>query len=279
MVNAARRYGRVVQVGTQQRSMPVFQQAMEIVHSGKIGQVTAATSWLCQNWTKILDFPEPPPKDLDWDLFLGPAPKVPYSPQRQYSFRSWHDYARGGGLTNWGVHLFDILHWGVQQDQPLNVQAVGGCYTGWPQSDDYETIESIFEYEGCTLTWEQRHAQNYQGLGLGMKFQGTSGQLLVDRNTYKVVPKKSNIKPYDGPGEEDWANPDHHNNFFHCIRTRQRPVADIEQGHRSTIPMLIAGIALKVRRRLNWDGQAERFIGDEQANRYLSRAYRAPWHL
>jgi hypothetical protein len=112
-----------------------------------------------------------------------------------------------------------------------------------------------------------------------MKFQGTKGQLLVDRNTFEVIPESTGIPKYIGEGEKSWASPEHHNNFFNSVRTRQRPAADIEQGVRSTTAVLLAGIALKVRRKLNWDGDAEQFIHDDEANRYLTRTYRAPWHL
>ncbi len=137
----------------------------------------------------------------------------------------------------------------------------------------------LFEYEGCTVTWEQRHWNAHANKGLGIKFQGTEGQLFVDRGTYVVKPNSLGIPEYIGEPEKSWANPPHHNNFFNSVRTRERPVAEIEQGHHSTIPALIAGIALKEKRKLNWDADAERFIDDEQANRYLSRAFRAPWHL
>ena len=279
MVNAARRFGRIVQAGTQQRSMPVFQKAMEVVHSGRLGQVTSATAWVGVNGWNVGETPGPVPEGFDWDLWLGPAPKVPYSPQRHRGFMGWHDYARGGQLTNWGVHLVDVLHWGIGQDRPLNVQSVGGSYRGGAGADNYETIEALFEYPGCTVTWEQRHQNDYANKGYGMKFQGTEGNLIVDRNTFVVFPDALGIPEYIGEPEKSWANPPHHNNFFESMRTRRKPVADIEQGFRSTAAVLLAGIALKARRKLNWDGEHETFIQDAQADRYLSRSYRAPWHL
>jgi predicted dehydrogenase len=279
MVTAARRYGRVVQVGTQQRSMPVFQNAIDLVHSGKIGQVTSATAWVGTNGWNVGETPGPVPEGFDWDLWLGPAPKVPYSRERHRGFMGWHDYARGGQLTNWGVHLVDILHWGIGEDRPLNVQAVGGSYRAGAGADNYETIDALFEYPGCTVTWEQRHQNTHSNKGYGMMFRGTEGRLVVDRNTFLVYPESLGIPEFIGEPERSWAHPPHHNDFFDCVRTRRKPVADIEQGFRSTAAVLLAGIALKVKRKLNWDGEAERFIRDEQANRYLSRPYRPPWHL
>ena len=279
MVTAARRYGRVVQLGTQQRSMPVFQEAIKVLHSGRIGTITSATVWIGVNGWSVGESPEPVPRGLDWDLWLGPAPWAPYSPQRYAGFMGWHDYARGGQLTNWGVHHMDIVHWGLQQDRPLSVQAIGGNFRAGAGAENYENIEAIFEYKGCNVTWQQRHNDQFEGKGGGIKFWGTEGTLTIDRGTFIVKPDSLGIPEYIGEPEKSWANPPHHNNFMDAVRTRRKPAADIEQGFRSTIAPLIAGIALKTRRKLNWDGEAEQFINDDDANRYLTRTYRAPWHL
>ena len=279
MVQAARRYGRIVQLGTQQRSMTIFQDAMKLIHCGKLGQITSATCWVGTNGWGGEEHPGPPPEGLDWNMWLGPSPYVPYSPERQFGFMGNFDYARGGQLTNWGVHLMDIVHWGIQDDRPLSVQAVGGSYRGGAGSENYENIDALWEYRRCTVTWEQRHQNEYAGRGLGIKFQGTQGRLEIDRKTFDVFPANLGIKKYVGEPERSWAHPPHHNNFFDCIRTRKTPAAEIEQGHRSTIPVLIAGIALRMHRKLNWDGETETFLHDEQANRLLTRSYRPPWHM
>lgn len=279
MVTAARRYGRVMQAGTQQRSMPVCQEAIRRIREGDLGDVTSATAWIGANDTNVNDTPQPVPEGLDWDLWLGPAPSAPYSPERFGGFRSFFDYARGGELTNWGVHLVDILHWGIGEDRPLNVTAIGGSYRTGAGADNYETIEALLEYRGCTLTWEQRHTNAYSDKGYGMKFNGTGGRAELDRGVFTINRPDGGREQLIFEPERSWANADHHNNFFHCVRTRQKPAADIEQGHRSTTAVLLAGIALKAGRKLAWDGDAERFIGDEQADRHLTRAYRAPWTL
>jgi predicted dehydrogenase len=279
MIEAARRFGRIVQVGTQQRSMPVFQEAIDLIRSGAIGQVTTASAWVDVNAWEVGEVIEPVPDGLDWDLWLGPAPKVPYSRQRHFGFMGWHDYARGGQLTNWGVHLMDIVHWGIGQDTPLNVQAVGGSYRNQSGADNYEVIEAIFEYPGCSVTWEQRHANAPLDKHYGIRFHGTHGTLAVNRVSFVVYPGALGIPEHIGEPEKSWANKDHHDNFFHCVRTRETPAADIEQGHRSNNAVLLAGIALKVGRKLNWDGARETFIDDPQANRHLTRSYRSPWHF
>ncbi len=279
MVEAARRYGRVVQLGTQQRSMEVFQRAMNIIHSGRLGQITTATAWVGINAWGVGEIPAEAPRGLDWNLWLGPAPEAPYSEERFRGWMGWHDYARGGQLTNWGIHLLDIVQWGIGQDRPISVQALGGSYRGNVGQDNYETIEAILEYPGCTVTWEQRFNNTHANKGYGVAFYGTEGALFVDRATIVVRPAALGIEEYVGEPEKSWAHPPHHNNFFDCIRTRKRPAADIEQGHRSTTAPMLTGIALKARRKLYWDGDAERFVNDSQADQHLTRAYRAPWHI
>ena len=155
-------------------------------------------------------------------------------PGTPFGFMGCHDYARGGELTNWGVHLMDIVHWGIRQDRPLSVQALGGSYRGSAGAENYENVDVLWEYPGCTVTWEQRHQNEYRGHTYGIKFQGTEGQLLVDRNTFDVLPESLGIPRYVGEPERSWAHPPHHNNFFESMRTRKPPAAEIEQGHRST---------------------------------------------
>jgi predicted dehydrogenase len=278
VVAAARRYNRVVQVGTQQRSMPHFEEAVEIVQSGALGTVTTTRTWIGPNGVMGYETPQAVPDNLDWDMWLGPAPWVPYSPQRFFGFRAFHDYA-GGELTNWGPHLVDIVHWGMGQDRPLTVQAVGGSYTRLSGSDDYETLEVVYEFDGFMMTWQQAHGLEYVGKTYGTMFMGTDARLMIDRNSYVVLPESKGI-PEGKPAEYHWIDVGtHHDNFFECMRTRKRPNADIEIGHRSTSTCLLGNIALAARRTLTWDGENERFVNDEQANRHLFRPYRAPWHL
>jgi predicted dehydrogenase len=275
-VEAARRYGRVVQNGIQQRSMEVFKRSIDLIRSGKLGQVTTARSWIGPNGGMSVEVPGDPPEGLDWDMWLGPAPWVPFSPQRFGGFRFFEDYA-GGELTNWGPHLMDIALWGLGQDKPLSIQGTGVSPTGLPGSDP-QNLEVVYEFKGATLTWSQAPNQTYAGKGYGTLFHGTAGRLIVNRESYVLDPPS--IAPeYKSEGEFFIRLEEHHTNFFECMRSRELPAADIEIGHRSDSLCLLGNIAVDLKRRLVWDGDAERFIGDEQANRYLYRPYRAPWHL
>ncbi len=277
VVETARRYGRIVQCGLQQRSMDVYRRAMDIVHGGKLGEIVTARAWIGPNGSPPTETPMDPPKDLDWDMWLGPAPWVPYSPQR-LNFRAFKDYA-GGELTNWGPHLLDIVLWGLQQNAPLSVTGHAGSYRSIPMGGDQETLEVIYEFKGCTVTWSQAFNEQHFKKGYGTMFQGTSGVLAIDRPSFVVEPASLGIPEYKQKGESWIRIAEHHKNFFDCMRTRELPRSDCEIAHRTTSMCLLGNIAVDLRRKLVWDGQAERFIGDDQANRSLFRPYRSPWHL
>jgi predicted dehydrogenase len=278
MVDAARHYSRVVQVGTQQRSLKLFQDAVDIVQSGRLGQVTSAGCWIGPNGQGGPETFEEPPEGLDWDLWLGPAPWVPFSPQRFGGFRAFHDYANGE-LTNWGVHLMDIVLWGIRENAPLTISGIGGSYRTVPGSDDKENLEIIYKFPSCNVTWQQRHASQIDGKGYGIRFNGTGGRLFMDRGSFVVEPEALGIPETFETGDP-WIDVEtHHKNFIDCIKTRQRPNSDVELGHYATALVLLGAISLDVGRTLEWDGKAERFIDDPAADRHLSRPYRAPWSL
>jgi len=282
MVNAARRYGRVVQVGTQQRSGAHFQRAVEIVRSGQIGKVT-----LCRTWNVGNELPDGignppdgnPPPELDYDMWLGPAPKRPYNPNRShYTFRHFWDYA-GGKITDWGTHLIDIIHWGMGVDAPLAVAASGGKYAIPDNRETPDTQEVIFDHPGFTLTYSYRGANGYpmDGEDYGMQFHGTDGTLFIDRGGFKVTPEDERTEPVTSGGSAQ--NEPHVRNFLDCVKSRARPTCDVEITHRTTTACHLGNIALLTGRKLYWDRENERIVNDEEANRLLCKPYRAPWHL
>jgi predicted dehydrogenase len=206
MVNAARRYSRVVQIGTQQRSGAHFQRAVEIVRSGMLGNIMLCRAWNAENLLPegIGNPPDcNPPPELDYDMWLGPAPKRPYNPNRShYKFRYFWDYA-GGKLTDWGTHLIDILHWGTGADGPLAVAASGGKYVVPDNRETPDTLEVVYDYPGFTLVYSFRGANEREmdGHSYGMQFHGTKGTLFVDRGGFEVFPEEeSGIQPVSGGG-------------------------------------------------------------------------------
>ncbi len=282
MVSAARRYGRVVQVGTQQRSGAHFQKAVEIVRSGILGKVSLTRAWNVSNESPhgIGNPPDSePPPGLDYDLWLGPAPKRPYNPNRcHYLFRWFWDYA-GGMITDWGTHLIDIIHWGMGVDYPTAVSASGGKFVLQDNRDTPDTMEAVFEYPGFVMVYSCRKGcgRGMDGRGYGIQFHGSNGTLFVDRGGFEVYPEGDRMQPIVGP-DSDQHYP-HVLNFLECVKSRERPISDVEIGHRSTSAPLLANTALQIGRKIHWDGENERIIGDEAANRLLGRCYRAPWVL
>lgn len=297
MVEAARKYERVVQVGTQQRSGRHFRKAVDIIRSGDLGKITAIRCWNFGN-----SFPEgignppdgDPPPGLDWDLWLGPAPWRPFNPNRfgvapdrWSTFRYFWDYA-GGVMTDWGVHLLDIVQWATGQAAPLTVAASGGKFGVRDNRETPDTLTAVYEYPGFICTYENRdcNAHGINEHGYGIEFYGSEGTLFIDRSGFKITPQVRRVgedripRMYsmEFPNVND-NNHDHVADFLRCIRSRQRPVSDIEVGHRSTTTCLLANISYRVGRKLRWDGASEQFLDDPEAATHLIREYRAPWKL
>ncbi len=313
MVEAARRNRRVVQVGIQQRSGSHFQRAVQAVREGRIGEVHFAQCWNhVHSDSKGMGFPadSPPPEGLDWDFWLGPAPKVPYNRAR-WNFRVFWDYA-GGELTNWCVHLIDVIHWATGKDAPLSVASSGGKYHVKDCRESPDTQEVIWEYPDLLIRYSTLAHNSHGPNGdpgnkpfgsYGIMLQGTQGTLFIDRAGYEIVPQmrqhseevsQSYREAFDdltGLGlyytDETAAersttslqHQPHVRNFLDCIKTRAVPVGDIETGHRSTVPCLLGNIALRTGLKLAWDAAVEKITNSDEANALLSRPYRAPWQL
>jgi predicted dehydrogenase len=283
MVLAARKYSRVVQSGTMQRSGDVFQKATELIRSGRLGKIT-----FCRTWNyglmdeKGMGNPpdSDPPPGLDWDMWLGPAPLRPYNKNRcMFNFRWFWDYA-GGMMTDWGVHWMDIVQMAFNETMPAAITALGGIYYLKDNRETPDTLLVTYEYPGFLATYEWRagNAESMFKQGGGILFHGTRGTLFVTRNLYKVTPEKgSDLEPVEEQRIND-AHLAHWANFLECIRTRQKPVSDIETGYRSTATCLLGNAALRSRMRVAWDPHKETTLQGE-ARPYLTREYRAPWKL
>ena len=279
MVQAARRYNRVVQVGTQQRAGNHFRHCVELLRSGRLGQIKFCRTWFGARSGGGWPADEPPPPELNWDLWLGPAPYVPYNPARFFNFRMFWDYS-GGMLTDWGTHLIDIIQWGTGEDAPIYIEARGSY------ADDgiYEvpaTMEVVYTYRTFTMIWTQPPPDPLPlgRPGHGMYFEGTKGRLFVDRRGYIVEPEELDQEPL-GPNDFHLPRvPSHTAEWVECVKTRKRPTSDIAVGHRSTSTPHLGNIAFRLGRKLHWDPEKEQFVDDSEANRWLAKPYRAPWHL
>ncbi len=299
MVQAARKYDRVVQVGTQQRSGKHFQEARDIVQSGRLGTISFVRTWNYSN-----DYPggigQPPdvepPADLDWDMWLGPAPERTFNKNRfgvnPYSyahFRWFWDYA-GGMMTDWGIHLLDIVLWAMAEPGPRAVSTIGGKYALTDNRETPDTLLASYEFPTFICTYENRVANAYPaGLpGYGILFHGTEGTLYVNRRYWEVMPEQRRYREPEPRVEQrmpaargEASNPstdDHWRDFIDAIRNRSKPICDIEVGHKSTAMALLGNVSLRIRQRVDWDPVAET-TSNKEAQTYLRREYRAPWRL
>ena len=293
MVDTARRHGRVVQMGTQQRSAGHYGEAIEYVRSGQLGRIRLVKTWAYQDWMgNIPKLPDgPPPPGVDYDLWLGPAPLVPFNQNRfHFNFRWFYDYS-GGLMTDWGAHMIDIANWGMDVKAPRAAVSVGGKF-GFP--DDAEetpdTQQALWEFDGFSMLWEHATAigQGPYMRDHGVAFHGNDGILVVDRGGWEVFPEttvEDRRKVYRKPGlprrssgGQDY-HLDHVRNFLECLETRERPRSDVEIGHYSMIACHLANIAYRVGRRVEWDDAREAVVSDVEAQQLVLKPYRAPWSL
>lgn len=289
MVQAARKYKRVVQAGTWQRSGAHFQKACELVRSGAIGKVAMARTWIYANQAQegIGNPPDAPvPAGLDWDLWLGPAPRREFNPNRfgvypkAYSyFRYFWDYA-GGHLTDSGIHVLDIVHMAFDEAMPQAITALGGKFWLKDDTETPDTLQVTYEYPGSLGSWEHR-TNNTEGLTarlMGTTFHGSDATLYVDRSVMRVTPeKRSSVEPQEMKRVAD-PHPLHWENFLECVRTRQKPNSEIETCVRSSSACILGNLAYRAKMRLDWDDRAHT-VEQKDARKFLRREYRAPWKL
>lgn len=283
MIEAARANGRVVQTGTMQRSGAEFKLAVELVRNGIVGKVTAVNVTLpSPNWIARAGKPVPdsaPPEGFDFNRWLGPAPLRPYNKNRvHYLFRFYWDYS-GGQQTNFGAHHLDIAQWGLGMDDSGPVSVEGTAVfnpDGWYETPD--TTEIKYTYgNGVVMTCRQK--LDTKSTDQGTEFIGEKGSLFVYRGGIKTNPKEL-LKDIELPKiVSSQANISHVNDFFECVKTRKTPSADISIGHRSATVCHLGNIAIRTKKKINWDPVKETIVGDAEASRWLTKEYREPWRL
>ncbi|MDO4588113.1 MAG: Gfo/Idh/MocA family oxidoreductase [Planctomycetia bacterium] len=303
MVQAARKYERIVQVGIHRRSGPIYQKVVNEHLEDKIGKVTVARSSHCSNmFPNGMGKAQPtdPPANLDWDLWLGPRAKRPYQENiAPYKFRWWIDYC--SQVANQGVHFLDAMRWFLGEKAPTSICAMGGNFVVADDRTIPDTMEVCFQFASGRLFLFSHFEgngnpimatdENYRPLGF-IEFRGTQGTLYIYDNRYIVKSEKPGQFQEKGKRAEDevyitdgknQANLDitaaHAQNFLDCMRNRQLPNTDIEEGHRSTTMSLLANISFATQQRLEWDAENERITNYEPANELLSYEYRDPWKL
>lgn len=300
MIDAAKRYKRVVQVGTQQRSGKHYQECVEMLRQGKIGEVRNIRVTSFRNI--MPGFVQPVGAQAmaaaDWQMWLGPAPYKPFEPTRCiYHFRWFWDYS-GGQTTNLFSHNVDIAQWAMSA-VPRAVAAFGGRYSLKGIGETPDTFEAILEYPGFVVNWSCSEINaNRRG---SLEFLGTKGTMRLERSGFEIVPdldvpadsqipsftetRKQTAAPQprttavkkDGFEQvRDQFEP-HVRNFVDCIKSRRQPNSDLEGAHKTSIACHLANISLKLGRTVRWDDNKEEIIGDREASRMLTKEYRAPW--
>ncbi len=293
MVKAVRKYNRIVQMGTQQRSAQHYADAVDYVKSGKLGKIRLVRAWAYQGWMgNIPKVPDgDPPAGVDYDMWLGPARQHSFNKNRfHFNFRWYWDYS-GGLMTDWGAHMIDIANWAMGIRAPGSAMSVGGKF-GFP--DDAEetpdTQQVLWSYPEFSMLWEHATAINRgpEARDHGVEFHGNSGTLVVDRGGWEVYPEAAQI---DGRQQyklaafprqnvsNDQSHLQHVRNFIDCMRSRALPRSDVEVGHNSMIACHLGNIAFRLGRQVRWDVENEKMINDPEAQDYVTRAYRAPWKL
>ena len=297
MIEAARKYDRVVQVGTQTRSGEYCKQAFEYIRSpefGDIHYVRVLNSKVRGTIGKKEDQPEPP-KGVDYDMWLGPAPKRDFNENRfHYAWHWFWDYS-GGDIINDGVHQMDIARWMIDREYPKSVTAAGGIHFFNDDQEAPDTQTVNYDYDGLTMVFEQTlwtpymkktpmdfrdtdNLPNWPFSGTRIEIYGTKQILFLSRHgggwqAFGADGKSVRIQP----GRFSIMNTDHIANFIECMASRARPEADIEKVHYSTLLCHYGNIAYRTGRRLNIDPKTEGFVDDDGANALVKRVYRAPW--
>jgi predicted dehydrogenase len=287
MLKAARRYDRVVQVGQQQRSGPDWQEVIAFVRSGKLGKVRTVKLWANFNYAAgrppIPD--EPAPAGLDFDMWLGPAPLRSFNKNRFHGiWRMFWDY--GGGLqTDWGVHLIDMALWALDLPAlPRSTVAAGGLFVHQGQVETFDTQTTLFRFDDVTLQFE--HNAGIQsgpwGRNYGVAFVGTNGTLVANRQSWEVLPEVTDEGPrmeavLPRESVEAISHTRHVEDFVRCVKTRERPAADIEIGWRAGLFAHLGNIAARTGRSVTYDERKLAFEGDPQADALATPSYRKPW--
>ena len=288
MVAAARKYNRVVQVGQQQRSGSHWKQAMDFMNAGNIGQLRKINIWSNFNYgvgqPKVPDEAVPP--GVDFDMWLGPAPKRSFNRNRFHgSWRMFWDYG-GGLMTDWGVHLIDMALWVKEtKDLPLAVTATGGNFAFPDRAHEtFDTMSVSYQMKDYTINWE--HTAGVQtgpyGRAYGLAFVGNDATLVIDRDGWELFPEMENGK-YKVPAMPKQSGRDSHEphmkNFIECIKTRKDPACTIENGRLVAVYAHMANIALRTNSRLEWNDTTKNFGNNAAANALITPSYRTPWSL
>ena len=282
MIDAARHHGRIVQMGVQRRSAPTFRRAIEMVHEGRLGKVRAAKAWDCQMRADIGRSGRPRAGRRRYETWLGPAPWIPFNPNRFHYNWHWHWHFGTGDAGNDGVHHIDVARWALGVSVPQTVSGMGKKVYFEDDQQTPDTMNVAMDFGEKTLLWEMRIWNPYGiegGVENGVAVYGDEAQLQIGswnrREGYKLIDKDG--KEIESVFLERGEMVAHQRNFVDCVKSRALPNCDIGDGHLSTLCAHLANIVARCDRTVRFDAGTETVIDDPQANLYVGRTYRTHW--
>lgn len=279
MVEAARKSGRIVQIGFQRRQAAAIQQAREYIQGGNAGHIVQVDAQI--HYAAVLKDPTPkvPPKELDWDLWCGPGPMIPYSDQVGHFNWRLEKTSGHGHLVDWGIHLIDTTRWILGEMAPRSVVASGGIYELAGRITTPDALTACFEFDHCPVTWRHRiwGAEEYTPeISNGILFYGDKETVFVTDDKWVVIPRGKGRERKTNVASSD-AGRQHMADFLDAVRTRRQPGCPPEDGYLSTATVKLAMIAYETGSRIAWDAAREQIINNAEASRLLKREYRAPY--
>ena len=279
MVDAVAQSGRIVQIGLQRRQSPAFQTVRQFIADGNLGRVVQAEAQINFTNSVLSSTPQPPPASLDWDLWCGPAPLIPYSPQVGHKNWRQEKTTGQGHLYDWGLHLIDAARMILGEKSPKTISAAGGLFQLTGKITTPDTLTAQFEFERCPITWRHRMwgaEEHSPETNNGIFFYGEKGTVFVSETKWSFTPLGKTAERQTIELKADLGLL-HMVDFLDAVRSRKPASCSVEEGHLSTTIVKLAMIAYETGARLTWDGTTEQIIGHPAAAKLLKREYRAPW--
>jgi predicted dehydrogenase len=285
MADASAKFKRVSQMGNHiHNDLPNYRRVVELVKSGKLGRITRVHCWkTCRTEPWTTDNPPALPPTLDYDFWLGPAPKRAYEPLRSHvTFRDFWDYS-GGTFIDFWCHIVDVAVWGLDLKAPQSFSSTGGRLFVHDATETPDTIEAVLDYPDLVFMFSLRPTPlpGFEHMGhIGCLFEGADASLVTNYEKHEVWVKGQKAEDFPRPDPSIPDSPGHVREFLDAIKTRNlETTCNVRYGHRLSKLGLITNIAYRTGRRLHWDDQHERILHDEEANRYLRRHFRKPYKL
>jgi predicted dehydrogenase len=283
MVKAARAHNRVTQMGNHiHNDIPNYRRVVELVRSGLIGKVNRVEVWRTSE-TKGIGVPPDaaPPSTLDYEMWLGPAPRRPYNPNRaHFNFRYFWDYS-GGMFIDFWCHITDVVYWALDLKAPLHVAATGRRELANDNAETPNLLEVQYEFPGLSMLWNLNPygPPAFENWAIGAAFQGPEGTIVTNYGEHKVYRKGKEVTDFARPDPTIPDSPGHIREFLDSIKSRKLTTCDVEYAHKLNKGGLLGNIAYRTGRRIQWDDTKEQIVGDKAAQAYVTRPYRKPWKL